>query len=63
MSWEHLAVALALICVIEGLLLALMPGLVRRLGDKLRHTPDNELRVMGVVALAVGTFLFYILRS
>ena len=54
--------ALGLVCVVEGLIWALMPRLLRRMAEELPKLDDQMLRTIGVVVLAVGTGLVFLSR-
>lgn len=59
---EHLLPALALVLVIEGILLALLP---RRLGEILKFLQAqsiDSLRTLGLGAASVGAVLYWIFR-
>ena len=54
--------ALALILVIEGIVYALFPELMRRLALRTTRTPAHSLRVGGLVAAIIGVALVWALR-
>ncbi|MAY62669.1 MAG: DUF2065 domain-containing protein [Rhizobiales bacterium] len=54
--------ALGLVCVVEGLMWALAPRLLRRMAEELPKLDDQMLRTIGVVVLAVGTGLVFLSR-
>lgn len=59
---EHLLPALALVLVIEGLLLALLP---RRLGEIVKFLQAqslDSLRSLGLGAASIGAVLYWIFR-
>jgi len=58
-----LLTALALVLVIEGLVLALVPDAPRRLVERLAEVPPPLLRLGGVSAVAAGTFCVWLLRG
>lgn len=58
---QYLLPALALVLVVEGLALALLPG---RLGELLRfleQQPLDRLRSLGLGAASVGAVLYWLL--
>jgi hypothetical protein len=55
--------ALGLVLVIEGLLYALVPGQLRRMADLLRQVTDDQLRIGGASAIALGVLIVWITRS
>lgn len=54
--------ALALILVIEGIVYALFPELMRRLATRTTRTPAQALRVGGLVAAFLGVVIVWLLR-
>jgi len=57
---SELWVALALVCVIEGLLPFVSPSGYRSAVEQLSRLPDNNLRVFGLVLMVFGVALLYI---
>ena len=55
--------ALGLVLVIEGLLYALVPGQLRRMTEFLRQVTDDQLRIGGASAIALGVLIVWITRS
>jgi uncharacterized protein YjeT (DUF2065 family) len=62
-GWSDLVTALGLGLVIEGLLLALMPTLVKRLVAEVLSRPAQTLRLGGVVSVAVGVAIVWLVRG
>ena len=58
-----LLTALGLVLVIEGLLYALVPGQLRRMAELLRQVTDDQLRIGGASAIALGVLIVWITRS
>ena len=56
-------VALGLLFAIEGLLFAAFPAVTKRAMAHVLETPDNVLRVVGVVSAAVGIALIWLVRG
>ena len=54
--------ALALILVIEGIVYALFPELMKRLAAQTAKSPTHPLRMGGLVAAVVGVALVWLLR-
>ena len=55
--------ALALILVIEGMVIALFPGAPAAVYRELSRIPGERLRVMGLIAAAMGLFLVWLIRG
>ena len=54
--------ALALILVIEGILYALFPEVMKRLALRTTRTPGQALRIGGLIAAILGVILVWALR-
>ncbi|MBT0957299.1 DUF2065 family protein [Alphaproteobacteria bacterium KMM 3653] len=52
-----LLLALGLVCVLEGLVLALMPGRLEELLEWFSSTPLEARRLIGLIALCFGAGL------
>lgn len=58
-----LATALGLVLVLEGLLLALAPDLLKRIITEMLAHPVQSLRLAGLVSAAVGVFVVWLARG
>ncbi|MER2536950.1 MAG: DUF2065 family protein [Rhizobiaceae bacterium] len=56
-------VAMGLVLVVEGLVYGGFPGLARRLATEVLGTPENVLRVAGLIAIAAGVFIVWLARG
>ncbi|WP_428687576.1 DUF2065 domain-containing protein [Roseibium sp.] len=56
-------IALGLVLVFEGVLYALLPGGMKSVMRSALETPDQTLRVAGLIAAALGVFLVWIIRG
>jgi hypothetical protein len=63
MNWSDLFAALALYLVLEGIMPFLNPPGVKRLMLTFASLADRQLRVMGLVSMAIGLTLLYFVRS
>jgi len=54
---------LALVLVIEGLVLALMPHRLRWLLDRMAEMPPEALRIGGLLSASLGVFFVWLLRG
>ncbi|MEQ8479581.1 MAG: DUF2065 domain-containing protein [Hoeflea sp.] len=57
-----LFLAIGLVLVVEGLAYALAPSFIRRMAEQLPKLGDEQLRVFGVAALAIGVGLVYLTK-
>ena len=55
--------ALCLVAVIEGLFLFVAPGAWKRAAEQLQALPDEHVRRIGGVVLALGLLSLYLLRG
>lgn len=60
---SELAIAIGLVLVLEGLIYSLMPGAMKRMAAELPQVPDSTLRVMGVVVMAAGVLLVWLVKG
>jgi uncharacterized protein len=60
---RELLTALGLVLVIEGLLYALVPGHLKHLVSAIAGTSEDRLRFGGVMAVAVGVGLVWLVRA
>lgn len=56
-------VAIGLVLAIEGTLYAVMPGGLKAMMRQALDMPDQALRVGGVVALAAGVLIVWLVRG
>ena len=59
----EIVTALGLVLVIEGLIWAISPSFARRMLEALAVTPEQPLRLAGVIAIAVGVALVWSVRG
>lgn len=60
---RDLGVALGLVLVIEGVMWAAFPALARRLLEAMAVAPEQQVRVVGVAAVAAGVAVVWVLRG
>jgi uncharacterized protein YjeT (DUF2065 family) len=60
---SDLLVAIGLVLVIEGLLWAVAPHLGLKLLSAAAQTPEQALRTGGVVAIAAGVLVIWLVRG
>lgn len=59
----QLIVAVGLVLAIEGTLYALFPGQMQKMMARMMSLPVETLRLSGVVALAAGVGLVWLMRG
>ena len=62
-GWSDLVTALGLVLIIEGVALALMPDLLKRLVAEILSQPVQRLRVGGLVSAAIGLAVVWLVRG
>ena len=60
---SDLAVGIGLVLVIEGLLWALAPGAGTRMLAVAASTPQHALRLTGLIAMAAGVGIVWLVRG
>jgi uncharacterized protein YjeT (DUF2065 family) len=63
LEWSDLLAAVAIVLVLEGLLPFINPNATRRMFARLALVTSTELRVAGLLSLALGLVLLYFVRS
>lgn len=58
-----LLTGLALVAVFEGLIYALLPGVIRRGAESVVRMPEAALRLGGLAMLASGVFAVWLIRG
>ena len=59
----ELIVAIGLVFVIEGLVFAAFPAAAKRLAATALESPENSLRIAGIVSAVVGIVLIWLVRG
>ncbi|AZO13912.1 MULTISPECIES: DUF2065 family protein [unclassified Mesorhizobium] len=60
---QDFLVAIGLVLVIEGLVYGGFPALARKLAAEVLSMPENVLRIGGLVAIAVGVGIVWLIRG
>jgi uncharacterized protein YjeT (DUF2065 family) len=60
---SDLATALGLLLVVEGIALAAVPGMLRRLTENLAALPETTQRIGGLIAAGLGLLLVWLVRG
>jgi uncharacterized protein YjeT (DUF2065 family) len=60
---SDVATAIGLVLALEGALYALFPDFMRRMAEQVIGTPGDTLRVAGVVSVALGVALVWLVRG
>ena len=63
MDWTDLFAALAIVCIIEGIMPFINPSATRRLLARMAAVDEREMRIVGLVSMLVGLAILYMVRS
>ncbi|MEP9388642.1 DUF2065 domain-containing protein [Mesorhizobium sp. KR9-304] len=55
--------AIGLVLVVEGLIYGGFPGLAKKLAKEVLGMPENLLRIAGLVSIAVGVGIVWLVRG
>jgi uncharacterized protein YjeT (DUF2065 family) len=58
-----LLVALGLVLVVEGVVYGGFPALAKRLAAEVLSVPESRLRTVGMIAMAVGVAVVWLVRG
>lgn len=60
---EDFLAALGLVLVLEGLVYGGTPGLAKRLAAEVTQMPESALRTGGLIAMAAGVIIVWLVRG
>jgi uncharacterized protein YjeT (DUF2065 family) len=63
LDWTDFFAALAIVCIIEGVMPFINPQGMKRLLWKLAAMEERELRLGGLFSMAVGLAILFLVRS
>lgn len=63
MNWEELAVGIALVLVIEGILPFVSPATLKKTYFSVTQMPDSMLRWVGLSSMVLGIVLLHWVRD
>ena len=61
--WQDILTAFALYLIIEGMIPFIGPARFRRTVEQISRLNDNNLRVVGLIAMGAGLLLLFIVRT
>jgi uncharacterized protein YjeT (DUF2065 family) len=62
LDWQSLLTALCLVLVIEGIIPFANPGRWRKIVVTMAQVSDQQLRIMGLLSMAIGLVVLYLIR-
>jgi uncharacterized protein YjeT (DUF2065 family) len=63
MNWSDLFAAFALYLVMEGIVPFLKPAAMKQLMQRLAQLSENHVRIWGLVSMATGVVLLFLVRG
>jgi uncharacterized protein len=63
LDWTDLFAALAIVCIIEGIMPFINPSAMKRLLARMASVEEREMRIAGLVSMLAGLAILYIVRS
>ena len=60
---KEFIIAIGLIFFVEGLFLAIFPSRIKSILELIKNTPENKLRLLGVVFLIIGFLIIWYIKS
>jgi uncharacterized protein YjeT (DUF2065 family) len=63
LDWTDFFAALAIVCIIEGIMPFLNPQGMKRLLTRIAAMEERELRLGGFFSMAVGLAILFLVRS
>ncbi len=63
LDWTDLLAALAIVCIIEGIMPFSSPAAMKRLLARMAAMEDREMRIVGLVSMLVGLAILFLVRS
>ena len=56
-------IAIGLVFFLEGLFLAIFPSRIKSILKLIENTPENKLRLLGIVFLIIGFLIIWYIKS
>ena len=63
LDWTDLFAALAIVCIIEGVMPFINPAGMKRLLARIASMEDRDMRIAGLISMAVGLTILFLVRS
>jgi uncharacterized protein YjeT (DUF2065 family) len=63
LDWTDLLAALAIVCIIEGVMPFINPSGMKRLLVKMASIEEREMRIVGLLSMLAGLVILYLVRS
>jgi uncharacterized protein YjeT (DUF2065 family) len=63
LDWTDLFAALAIVCIIEGIMPFINPSAMKRLLARMASMEERDMRIAGLVSMLAGLAVLYVVRS
>ena len=63
MDWTDLCAALAIVCIIEGIMPFINPAGMKRLLSRIASLQDRDMRIAGLISMVIGLTILFLVRS
>ena len=63
LDWTDLLAALAIVCIIEGVMPFINPPEMKRLLARMASMEEREMRIFGLASMLLGLAILYMVRS
>ncbi len=60
---KEVITAIGLIFFIEGLLIAIFPSRIKSMLELIKNTPENRLRIFGLIFLIIGFLIIWYIKN
>ncbi|MCY4427092.1 MAG: DUF2065 domain-containing protein [Halieaceae bacterium] len=60
--WQYLAVAIAMVLIIEGMIPFISPGAWRRMVQSVASLDNRSMRIIGLSSMLLGVALLYLVN-
>jgi uncharacterized protein YjeT (DUF2065 family) len=63
LDWTDLCAALAIVCIIEGIMPFINPAGMKRLLSRIASLQDRDMRIAGLISMVIGLTILFLVRS
>jgi uncharacterized protein YjeT (DUF2065 family) len=63
LDWTDLFAALAILCIIDGIMPFINPAGMKRLLARIASLDDRDVRIGGLISMAIGLTILFLVRS
>jgi uncharacterized protein YjeT (DUF2065 family) len=63
LDWTDLCAALAIVCIIEGVMPFINPTGTKRLLSRIAALQDRDMRIAGLISMVLGLTILFLVRS